>query len=165
MNENFSKLLEALFQRTDPRQVPPPKPVPPPATPPSRRNAAERRREWFAEFAAKEVMPLLDKVAETAKKHGATAHTRLAETDGGLLAELELVRGRLPQGARPPRLTIYAAEGEPPVMVEFTGTFPHVGALGGFGGEVDYDPVYPSQVEEKILDFIALVNGAGARLK
>jgi hypothetical protein len=46
------------------------------------------------------------------------------------------------------------------LMVEYTGTFPGVGATGGFGAEVDYDAIYPSQVEEKILDFVALAAGA-----
>ena len=110
-------------------------------------------------------MPLLDTAAETARKHGADATSRLVEENGHLAAELVLVRGRLPAGARPPRLTIYAAEGDRPLMVEYTGTFPHVGATGGFGAEVDYDAIYSSQIEEKILDFVALATGAGSPLR
>jgi hypothetical protein len=57
-------------------------------------------------------------------------------------------------------LTLYAAEGDRPLMVEYTGTFPHAGATGGFGAEIDFDPIFSSQVTEKILDFVALAIGA-----
>ena len=109
-------------------------------------------------------MPLLDGVAETACAHGAEATSRLAEVNGRLAAELVIVRGVLPRDARPPRLTVYATDGEPPLMIEYTGTFPHVGATGGFGAEIDFDPIYPIQLEEKILDFVELACGGGSPL-
>jgi hypothetical protein len=123
------------------------------------RNAAEQHQQCFAEFAANEVMPLLNKVAASAKRQSATASCRLAEENGHLAADLVIVPNHLPKGAKPPRLTIYAADGERPLMVEYTGTFPGVGATGGFGAEVNYDPIYRSQVEEKILNFVALATG------
>jgi len=160
----FSRALDALLSRTDPRPVTPREPVSvDPA--PDIKTAAARRHEWFAKFAADQVMPLLQEVVNSAKRHNVKAACELHDVDGHLSAELMLVRGELPHGARPPRLTIYAAEADPPVMVEFTGTFPHVGALGGFGGEVDYEPVYPSQIKERVLDFVALASGAGAPLR
>ena len=36
----------------------------------------------------------------------------------------------------------------------------YVGATGGFGAEIDYDTIYLSQIEEKVLDFVALATGA-----
>ncbi|HUO00224.1 MAG TPA: hypothetical protein VMU69_28800 [Bradyrhizobium sp.] len=109
-------------------------------------------------------MPLLDDVAETARAHGAEATSRLADVNGQLAAELVIVRGFLPKDARPPRLTVYATDGEPPLMIEYTGTFPHVGATGGFGAEIDFDPIYPIQLEEKVLDFVELACGGGSPL-
>jgi hypothetical protein len=110
-------------------------------------------------------MPLLDEVAAAAREHGAHATSRIAEVNGQLAAELVIVRGRLPKGARPPRLTVYATEeGERPLMIEYTGTFAHVGATGGFGAEIDFDPIYPSQLEEKILDFVELACGVRSPL-
>jgi len=120
-----------------------------------------RRQEWFAKFAPSDIMPLLDEAAAAARNHGAEATSRLAEENGHLAAELVIVRGRLPDKARPPRLTVYATGGERPLMVEFTGTFPHVGATGGFGAEIDFDPIYPGQLKEKVQDFLVLA-GAGA---
>ena len=46
------------------------------------------------------------------------------------------------------------------MAVDYTGTFPYVGATGGFGAEIDYDTIYLSQIEEKVLDFVALATGA-----
>ena len=66
----------------------------------------------------------------------------------------------LPKGAPPPRLAISATPGERTLAVDYTDTFPHAGAAGSFGAEIDYDTIYPSQVEEKILDFVALATGA-----
>jgi hypothetical protein len=127
--------------------------------------ATGRRRQWFLKVAAETIMPLLDKVAEAAREHGADATSRLAEVNGQPAAELVIARGLLPRGARPPRLTVYLAdEGGPPLMIEYTGTFPHVSATGGFGAEIDFDPIYPSQLEEKILDFVELAFGAGSPL-
>ena len=39
-------------------------------------------------------------------------------------------------------------------VVEFTGTFPHAGATGSFGGEVDYTTIYPANLQEKIAEFV-----------
>lgn len=164
MSDGFSKSLETILRATGARLAPATN-VKPPAPPPPTQDATERRQKRFAEFVKERVMPLFEKVVTAAKEHGATASCRLVAVDGRLAAELTFVRGRLPQGAKPPQMTVYATDGEPPVMVEFTGTFPHVGARGGFGAEVDYDSVYPSQVEEKLLEFVALASGAGNPLE
>jgi hypothetical protein len=157
MTDAFSRAVEAILRRTDP--APAPK-VAPTSGKPDVRNPAEHRRKWFADFAEQHVLPLLVRVADLAKKHGASATAKLAESDGQLVAELTIVPRHLPNGAKPPRLTVYAtSDGDRPVMVEYTGTFPHVGATGGFGGEIDYDPIFTSQLEEKILDFVALATG------
>jgi hypothetical protein len=57
-------------------------------------------------------------------------------------------------------LTIYAPGDERPLEIEYTGNFPGIGIDGGFGAEIDYDAIYPDQLEEKILDFVALATGA-----
>jgi hypothetical protein len=162
MSKNFSRALGALFSSAQPRAARRAKPAPAPVPP---EDPLERRRKWFATFAKEQVMPLLEEVVRNAKKHNAKAACELHEVDGRLAAELMLVRGELPPGSRPPRLTIYPSNSGPPLMIEFTGSFPHVGALGGFGGEVDYDPIYPDQLEEKVLAFVELVSGAGAPLR
>jgi hypothetical protein len=165
MTDEFFRSLEAVLHRVNRSQS-----SSPPVTAIAKRKApdadelAARRQKWFAGVVNEQVMPLLKKTAEAAQNHGATAVTRLGDADGRLTAELTANFGDLPKGANPPRLTCYLADGEPPIMVEFTGTFPHVGALGGFGAEIDYDPVYPSQIEEKILEFIRLVSGEGSPL-
>jgi hypothetical protein len=158
MAEAFSRAIESLLGRTDatPRKVK----TTPTIAKPNPQEVTEKHRQWFAEFAANEVMPLLNEVAASARRHGAAATCRIADENGHLAADLVIVPSRLPTGAKPPRLTIYAVDGGRPLMVEYTGTFPGVGATGGFGAEVDYDPIYPSQVEEKILDFVALAAGA-----
>ena len=158
----FTRALEAALAKTHPGAWRHESAASVPA--PSACDPDERRREWFAKFAEHRVMPLLEAVAEAARKHGAAASCALHDTDGRLAAELVLVRFRPPGDARPPRLTVYAAAGEPPLMVEFTGTFPRVGAFGGFGAEVDYDAIYPSQLYEKVIDFVALAGGRGAPL-
>lgn len=162
MAPDFCSVLEGILRRTDRRPIR----KEANSAPAVRRSgtATERRQQWFSKLATKTIMPLLDEVAETARKHGADATSRLAEVNGQLAAELVIVRGFLPKGARPPRLTVYATEGEPPLMIEYTGTFPHIGATGGFGAEVEFDPIYPIQLEEKILDFVGLVCGDGAPL-
>jgi hypothetical protein len=158
MTDAFSRAVEAIFRRTDPGPTRTPK-VAPPGAIPKAQNAAEHRRKWFAHFAEERVLPLLVQVADSAEKHGASATTKLAEVNEQLAAELVIVPRSLPTGAKPPRLTVYAVDGERPLMVEYTGTFPHVGATGGFGAEIDYDPIFTSQLEEKILDFVALAAG------
>lgn len=159
---DFWNALEGLLRRTDRRPIRKP-PTPAPAAR-DLSTATERRRQWFANLATEKIIPLLDKVAEAARKHGADATARLAEVNGQLAAELVIVRGLLPKGARPPRLTVYAADGDPPLMIEYTGTFAHVGATGGFGAEIDFDSIYPNLLEEKILDFVELACGAGLPL-
>jgi hypothetical protein len=159
MTDAFSRAVEAILRRTDPAPARSPK-VEPTSAKSDMRDASEHRRKWFADFAETRVLPLLIQVAALTEKHGASATTKLAETDGQLVAELTIVPRRLPNGAKPPRLAIYAtSDGDRPLMVEYTGTFPHVGATGGFGGEIDYDPIFTSQLEEKILDFVALATG------
>lgn len=162
MTPDFYSALEGILRRTDPRRTR----KEPGLTSDARAagTATERRRQWFLRLATQTIMPLLDKVAETARKHGADATSRLAEVDGRLAAELVIVRGFLPKGAPPPRLTVYATEGDPPLMIEHTGTFPHIGATGGFGAEIEYDPIHPIQLEEKILDFVELACGRGSPL-
>lgn len=162
MTPDFRSALEGILRRIHRRPVR----KEPTAAPAAREPGAEmeRRQQWFAKLAAKTIMPLLDEVAETARKHGANATSRLAEVNGQPTAELVIVRGFLPKGARPPRLAIYATEGEPPLMIEYTGTFAHVGATGGFGAEIDFDQIYPIQLEEKVLDFVDLACGAGSPL-
>ena len=118
------------------------------------------RRKWFARFAGERVMPLLAHTVQAVEQTGASATCRLNEGGDALTAELVIVPPHLPQGAPPPRLSISAAPGERALAIDYTGTFPHVGVTGGFGAEVDYDAIYPSQVEEKILDFVALATGA-----
>ena len=163
MTHSFVRALEGILRRSDPRPVQK-SPGPAPAAERDTTTTVQRRQEWFAALATKTIMPLLDEVAEAARKHGADATSRLAETDGRLVAELVIVRRRLPKGARPPRLVVYAAEGRPPLMIEYTGTFAHAGATGGFGAEIDFDPIYPAQLEEKILDFVELACGGGSPL-
>ena len=119
-----------------------------------------QHKHWFARFAAEQVMPLLNHTVEAIEKKGGTASCRLDDQNDRLAAELVIVPRDLPPGARAPRLTISAAPGERPLAIDYTGTFPFVGATGGFGAEIDYDTVYPTQIEEKILDFVALATGA-----
>ena len=121
---------------------------------------SSHRREWFARFAAERVMPLLAQTVDAIEKDGGSASCRLNDNGETLAAELVIVPRNLPKGAPPPRLAISAASGERAVAVDYTGTFPFAGATGGFGAEIDYDSIYPSQVEEKILDFVTLATGA-----
>jgi hypothetical protein len=121
---------------------------------------SSHRRKWFARFAAERVMPLLAQTVEAIEKNGGTANCRLDDKRETLVAELVIVPRNLPKGAPPPRLAISAASGERALAVDYTGTFPFAGVTGGFGAEIDYDSIYPSQVEEKILDFVTLATGA-----
>jgi hypothetical protein len=153
MSAGFTRSLEAVLARTDADSPPAKATVRP-------QDAAERSRKWFAKFAEKRVMPLLAEAAQAAEKYGVTATFRLHETEGRLTAELVVIPRHLPQGIRPPRLTVYAPGDERPLEIEYTGTFPGIGVDGGFGSEVDYDAIYPAQLEEKILEFVALATGA-----
>lgn len=161
MTSDFCSALEGILRRTHWRQT---RKEREPAPDPTKPATTERRQEWFSKLATTTIMPLLDDVAATARKHGADATSRLAEVNGHPAAELVILRGILSKGARPPRLIVYETEGEPPLMIEYTGTFPHVGATGGFGAEIDFDPIYPIQLEEKVLDFVELACGAGSPL-
>jgi hypothetical protein len=162
MTREFFSALDAILRRSDRHlALQEPKPTPGASDP---GTAIERRRQWFSKLATITIMPLFDEVAETARKHGADATSRLAEVDGRVAAELVIIRGFLPKGAQPPRLTVYATETQPPLMIEYTGTFRHVGATGGLGAEIDYDSIYPVQLEEKILDFVELACGEGTPL-
>lgn len=153
MSAGFTRSLEAVLACFNPSSSPAKVTVRP-------QDAADRSRKWFAKFAEKRVMPLLVEVAQVAEKHGVTATSRLHESEGRLTAELVLIPRHLPQGARPPRLTVYAPGDERPLEIEYTGTFPGIGIGGGFGAEIDYDAIYPAQLEEKILEFVALATGA-----
>ena len=127
--------------------------------PEDRQSSVADRKTWFARYAKDQIMPLLGRAAKTANARGRKATFRLGQTNGHLSAELVIVPRGLPAGAPPPRLSFYATEGERPLMVEYTGTFPGIGATGGFGAEVEYDPIYTDLVEEKIRDFIVLAVG------
>jgi hypothetical protein len=157
MTHDFVRSLEGVLRSLGKREAPVAG-----AAPAQRALDAEaaHRRKWFAQFAAERVMPLLKHTVEALEKNGGTATCRLNEQGEALAAELVIVPRHLPEGVQPPRLTISAAPGERAVAVDYTGTFPYVGATGGFGAEIDYDMIYPSQVEEKILDFVALATGA-----
>ena len=115
-----------------------------------------RRQKWFAEFAAEKVMPLLTRTAKSIEVNGGKANCRLDENEGRLAAELVIMPRLLPAGASPPQLSISAAEGPRPLAIDYTGTFPHSGATGGFGAEIEYDTAQPSQLEEKVAAFVAL---------
>lgn len=118
------------------------------------------RRKWFARFAGHRVMPLLRHAAQAVEHTGGIASCRLNDGGDALTAELVIVPPNLPKGAPPPRLSISVAPGERALAIDYTGTFPGAGATGGFGAEIDFDTIYPSQVEDKILDFVALATGA-----
>ena len=126
------------------------------------RGARGSRAAWFAGFAPATILPLLERAARDLQRRGYRASARLTEGSGRLIAELEAVPPGLPAGARPPRLAITASRPprqqnpspDRPLLIEFTGTFPHAGASGGFGGEVDYTTIYPAQLEEKVADFL-----------
>jgi hypothetical protein len=134
---------------------------------PKGRGAGGVRAEWFAHFAPATVMPLLERVAHDLQRHGYGASARLGDADGRLIAELEIVPPGLPPRARPPRLAITASRPprpqnpshDRPLLVEFTGTFPHAGATGGYGAEIDYTTIGPAQLEEKVAEFLAMATG------
>jgi len=124
-------------------------------TPPVESDPALRQK-WFAGLAAQKIMPLLTRTAKSAEANGVKASCRLKENNGRLAAELVIVPRRLPAGARPPQLTISAAEGPHSLAIDYTGTFPHSGATGNFGAEIEYDTIQPSQLENKVVAFVAL---------
>ena len=157
MASDFVRSLEGVLRGV----AKPPAPQPAIASAKDVRDAeSAHRREWFARFAADRVMPLLRHTVEAVEKIGGKASCRLNQAGDGLAAELVIIPPHLPQGAQPPRLSISAAAGERALAIDYTGTFPYAGVTGGFGAEIDYDTIYPSQVEDKILDFVALATGA-----
>ncbi len=159
MDSGFIRSLEEVlrdFGKGEARERKPPKTSPETDA----ENAATRRRLWFADYAEKRVLPLLHQTVATVQKHGGVAQCQLRDGAGTLRATLEIVPPHLPVGARPPRLTIAAAQGERSLAVDHTGTFPHVGATGGFGAEIEYNAIYPSQLEDAILGFVALATSA-----
>lgn len=133
-----------------------------PRSDPRAKRAGGSRVEWFAHFAPATVMPLLERACQDLQRRGYPANARLDESTGRLIAELEVVLPGLPAGARPPRLAVTAARPprpqnrshDRPLLIEFTGTFPSAGATGGFGGEIDYTTIYPTQLEEKVVEFL-----------
>ena len=159
MSGKFGRLVEGLLHRVHLREEPGEE-VPAPSLAPPGESAADRRKRWFACYAEEKVMPLLRQAAAAVETQGMQASCGLGEADGRLAAELVVVPPGLPEHAPPPRLIILADAGERSLNIEYTGTYPHAGATGGFGGEVDYDAVYPSQLEEKVLEFVALATGA-----
>ena len=153
---DFTEALRAIFNGT---HKPAPK-QPRPASPEPSQPLGDHPPGHFAEYARTQIMPLLTKAAEMAEAHGARASAHMNESEGRVTAELTIIPGDLPEGARPPRLAVYTPGQERPLEVEFTGTFPHEGPDGGYGAEVEYDAIHPEQLEEKVLDFIALATGA-----
>lgn len=105
-------------------------------------------------------MPLLTHTVEALQERGILAHSRLNESSGELAAELVIVPPELPPGARPPRLAITASFGPRGLAIDYTGTFPHAGAEGGFGAEIGYDTIYTSELEQQILEFVRIATGA-----
>ena len=117
-------------------------------------------RTWFSRFAEEQIMPLFRHTVEEMTKRGLATKCTFGATDGQFAAELVIVPPGLPHGARPPRLTIIGADGRRAVEVNYTGTFPHETQADGVGAEIGYDTIYPSQIEERILDFVRLATGA-----
>ncbi len=157
MASDFARSLEGVLRHLD-KQVAAHRGV---ATAKQARDMeSAHRRDWFARFARERIMPLLRETVEAVEQKGGSGKCRLIQGGGTLAAELIIEPPHLPEGAPPPRLSISPAPGERAVAVDYTGTFPYVGADGGFGSEIDYDTIYPSQVEDKILDFVTLATGA-----
>ena len=155
MASEFTRSLENILHRFGPAAAPP-------AAPAAAAGAAtveSRHRKWFAEYAPRHVMPLLNEVVEEVKKRGLKAHARLRQDGEGCIAELVIVPPNLPPGARAPQLAVAAAPGPQGLTIEYTGTFPHAGAEGGFGGEVQYDTIYSNELEAHILEFVRLATG------
>lgn len=159
MTNEFSQSLENMLRGLDKRETPR-TPVAKPTRQPEADTVESRHRQWFVHFAAEHVMPLLTHTVEALKQRGIDAHCRLDGDSDTLAAELVIVTPRLPKGARPPQLAIAAAPGPRGLSIDYTGTFPHSGVEGGFGGEIDYDTIYTSELEEQVLEFVRLATGA-----
>jgi hypothetical protein len=152
MPSEFNRSLENILHRFDGAASPPAAPV--------SDTVESRHRKWFAEYAPQHVMPRLAEVVEQARKRGLDARCRLRHDGELYVAELVIVPPKLPQGARPPQLAIAAAPGPRGLSLEYTGAYPGGGARGGFGGEVQYDTIYTSELEAHILEFVRLATGA-----
>lgn len=135
----------------------------------SRRGPGERgtggpHAAWFARFATATITPLLERVADKLRERGYGTSVQLSDASGRLIAALEVVPPGLPAGARPPRLSIMASRAprqqsptrDAPLLVEFTGTFPHAGATGNFGAEIDYTTIVPGQIEKRVAEFVEM---------
>jgi hypothetical protein len=120
----------------------------------------QHRADWFAQVVDEQVLPLLQQAADQATQQGSTAQCHKKTDEIGPAAELIITPPGLPARARPPCLTIRpAADGERPLSIDITGTFPTAGVGGGFGAEIEYDSVYPDQLDEQILRFLTLALG------
>ncbi len=132
----------------------------PPAATAGSDTVESRHRKWFAEYAPQHVTPLLNQVVELVKKRGLDAHCDLRQDGDMCVAELVILPPKLPQGARPPQLTITAAPGPRGLSIEYTGTYPGTGAKGGYGGQVQYDTIYTDELEAHIMEFVRLATEA-----
>lgn len=151
MPSEFNRSLENILHRFDGAASPPVAAV--------SDTVESRHRKWFAEYAPQHVMPLLTQVVEQVKKRGLDAHCRLRHDRDLCVAELMVAPPKLPQDARPPQLAIAAASGPRGLSLEYTGTYPGSGGEGRFGGEVQYDTIYTSELEAHILEFVRLATG------
>lgn len=125
--------------------------------PPAPQAGPAASHDWFHRLAEDKILPILKIAAAFAEKHSAQASVHLTQADGKTKAEMIISPAGLPAGARPPHLTIQAAETVHRLSVDVTGTFPHAGATGGFGAEIDYNTIYPEQVQDAVDAFMALV--------
>jgi hypothetical protein len=117
-----------------------------------------RHHQWFADFAKARVLPLLNLTVDALRERGITAQYRLIERDDAVTAELIISPADLPQHAAPPRLTVSAAPGHR-LAIDYTGTFPHSGADGGFGAEIGYDTAFPTALDEQVSEFVRIATG------
>jgi|SRR5579863_119325 len=165
MNSEFVQSLENMLRSLGKRDTSRAPDAPPAATTkpkpqPQAETAESRHRKWFVQFAAEHVMPLFTHTVEALKRRGIDAHCRLDRDSDVLAAELVILTPGLPQGARPPQLAIAAAPGSQGLSIDYTGTFPHAGVEGGFGGAIEYDTIYTDQLEEQLLEFVRRAIGA-----
>ncbi|MBV9827898.1 MAG: hypothetical protein JO001_19885 [Alphaproteobacteria bacterium] len=124
------------------------------------KHDVQHRQDWFAQIVDERVVPLLQRAADQATQHGSTAECLKKTDEIGPAAELIISPPGLPARAQPPRLTIRPAPGgQRPLSIDIAGTFPNAGIEGGFGAEIEYDSVYPDQLDEQILRFLTLALG------
>ena len=160
MSNEFVKPLAKNRRGSAERRIEPrPEPTPAPGRRVESGSVEARHRKWFASFANEYVLPLLTDTVAALKQRGFNAHCRLGRDGEEVTGELVIVPPGLPHGARPPRFTVAAAQGPNGLAIEFTGTFPHAGAEGGFGGEVQYDTIYTSELQSTLTEFVRLTTG------